>query len=564
VHPEVEELRPKLKEILYDCAVDIRATKAALYVYDGTSRYELVTEYGFRGTIRESADLNDPMVDRCGRGRTPFFVNGMAAEPRFSNLLYESSTDRLLAAPLYSRGKLIGLIDMRDKPGKQLFDEKDLPKAQGIAERLVEVFADKNLFGHRFISLSHVAEAEDVRPQPPVAQAPAAPTVKAAPPPPPPGAPPLAATPAPPLPRPQTRAQLPRLATLVIDARAAASRVLAAAPAESLSDEELTVIRETLKAILLLPGAVAAMFSGFGHMGGVQEIAARSSVGEDAKNLIQSKLNVWLTKRGEGGGFVRTSVTTPFGTAAPALKAADIQKVFTAPLAVGGLRGMYLTVAFSGNPERAAHELMGVLHTHMQVMIEQSLHRGELARFRSGIAGKLVEPDFAKYPELRRHSELVAQLCESFARHLALTPAEVSNARIAGLVHDCGMRVLDYDRLYRKPDLSQEELSFLREHPLVGAAMVEPLLGSEMARVVLCHHERVDGRGYPNELHGEEIPLLSRIVQLCDSWVTMTDPDSYQAPESRESAMATIQRTAGEQFDATLAPRFIEMVRGMR
>ena len=100
MHAEVEELRPKLKEILYDCAVDIKATKAALYLFDGTSKFELVTEYGFRGGTRRSADMNDPMVDRCGRGRTPFYVNGVAAEPRFSELLFESSTDRLLAAPL--------------------------------------------------------------------------------------------------------------------------------------------------------------------------------------------------------------------------------------------------------------------------------------------------------------------------------------------------------------------------------------------------------------------------------------------------------------------------------
>lgn len=564
VHPEVDELRPKLKEILYDCAVDIRATKAALFIYDGTGRFELVTEYGFRGSVRESADLNDPMVDRCGRGKTPFYVNGMAAEPRFSNLLYESSTDRLLAAPLYSRGKLIGLIDMRDKAGKQLFDEKDLPKAQSIADRLVGVFTDKNLFGHRFISLSQIPTPEDKPAEQTPAQNTAAQTV------PKPAnapldAPPLAQAPAPAAAaRPHTRAHVPRLATLVLEARSAASRILAAAPAESLSEAEIELVRDTLRAILLLPGAVAAVFSAFGHMGGVQEIAARTTLSEEAKNLIQSKLNVWLTKRGEGGGFVRTSVSTPFGTTAPPLKAADIQKVFTAPLAVGALRGMVLTVAFSATPERTSHELLGVLHNHLQLVIEQSLQRGSMTGLQTRIAEKLIEPDFAKYPELRRHTDLVAQLCESFARHLSLTPVEVAHARIAGIVHDCGMRLLDYDRLYRKPDLSPEEVSFLREHPVVGAAMVEPLLGPEMARIVLCHHERVDGRGYPNELHGEEIPLLARILQICDAWVTMTDPDSYQAPESRESAMATLTRTAGEQFDATLVPRFIEMVRGMR
>ncbi|MEO8381367.1 MAG: HD domain-containing phosphohydrolase [Acidobacteriota bacterium] len=557
MHPEVDELRPKLKEILYDCAVEIRATKAALFIYDGSGFFELVTEYGFRGTIRESADRNDPMVDRSGRGRTAFFVNGMAAEPRFSNLLYESSTDRLLVAPLYSRGKLIGLIDMRDKPGKQLFDEKDLPKAQSIADRLVAVFNDKNLFGHRFISLSQVATPEETP-----AAAPSAPKPVTAPAEAPALAPQQAAPPAPA--RAQTRAYVPRLATLVLEARAAASRILVAPPAELLSESEIALVRDTLRAILLLPGAVAATFSAFGHMGGVQEIAARSTLGEEARNLIQSKLNVWLTKRGEGGGFVRANVTTPFGTSAPPLKPADVQKVFTAPLAVGALRGMYLTVVFSANPDRSSHELLGVLHNHVQLVIEQSLQRGAIQALQTTIAEKLIEPDFAKYPELRRHTDLVARLSESFARHLGMTPAETAQARIAALVHDCGMRLLDYDRLYRKPDPSAEEVSFLREHPVVGAALVEPLLGPEMARIVLCHHERVDGRGYPNELHGDEIPLVARLLQICDAWVAITDPDSYQDPESRESAMATLSRTAGEQFDAALVPRFIEMVRGMR
>src|SRR5215203_6153015 len=139
------------------------------------------------------------------------------------------------------------------------------------------------------------------------------------------------------------------------------------------------------------------------------------------------------------------------------------------------------------------------------------MQRGAAASLQLRIAEKLLEPDFSKYPELRRHSEAVSKLCESFARHLALTPAETERARIVGLVHDAGMRLLDYDRLYRKRDLTPEELGFLREHPSVGAALVEPLLGPEIARAVLSHHERYDGRGYPHDLQGEEIPLLSRI-----------------------------------------------------
>jgi HD-GYP domain-containing protein (c-di-GMP phosphodiesterase class II) len=205
--------------------------------------------------------------------------------------------------------------------------------------------------------------------------------------------------------------------------------------------------------------------------------------------------------------------------------------------------------------------MLAVLHAHLQLVIEQSLQRGAIASMQARIAEKLVEPDFAKYPELRRHSGLVAKLAESFAQFLSLTPAEIEQARIIALVHDCGMRLLDFERLYRKSDLSSEELAFLREHPSVGAALVEPLLGGGIARAVLCHHERVDGNGYPNELHGDEIPLLSRVVQLCDAWVAMTDPDTYQAAESTDDAIATITRAAGTQFDQKLAAKFIEMMR---
>src|SRR4051794_18572215 len=185
VNPEVQELQPKLKEILYDCAVDIRATKAALFLYDGASRFELVTEYGFRGAIRQSADRNDPIIDRCGRGRSPFFINGLTVEPRFSEVLYEASTDRLLAAPIYSRGTLVGVVDIRDKVAKAPFDNSDLPKAQRIAERIAELFVNMNVFGQRFITLSGPDESSPAplpstptpawKPPSPASEAPAAP-----------------------------------------------------------------------------------------------------------------------------------------------------------------------------------------------------------------------------------------------------------------------------------------------------------------------------------------------------------------------------------------------------
>src|SRR6266542_503570 len=194
MHPEIAELQSKLKEILYDCAVEIRATKAALYLYDGSGRYERITEYGFRGEIRQITDRTDPIVDRCGRGRNAFFVNGLAAEPRFSEVMYESGTERLLAAPVYLRGQLVGVINMRAKAGKLPFDANDAPKALRIADRVAELFANKNVFNLRYITLSEAddegaerrSQGADVVPPPA--------------PPPPPATPPPAPRPLPPAP----------------------------------------------------------------------------------------------------------------------------------------------------------------------------------------------------------------------------------------------------------------------------------------------------------------------------------------------------------------------------
>src|SRR5581483_10479560 len=207
-------------------------------------------------------------------------------------------------------------------------------------------------------------------------------------------------------------------------------------------------------------------------------------------------LKAWLSKRGESGGALRIRVQTPFGSSGPAITANDIKKIFTAPIA-GPVRNLYLSVGFANDPERAIHELLAAFHQQLQLAIEQSVGRRQTMSGRMRVAEKIVEPDFARFPELRRHANAVLARSDAFARFLGLPPAEVESARITALVHDCGMRMLDYDRLYRKRDLSPDDLNILREHPVVGAALVEPLLGPEIARAVLCHHERWDGHGYP-------------------------------------------------------------------
>jgi len=235
--------------------------------------------------------------------------------------------------------------------------------------------------------------------------------------------------------------------------------------------------------------------------------------------------------------------------------------VFTAPIVAGNVTGLYLTVGFASDPERNVHELLAAFHQQLQLAIEQSLGRRQALTTRLRIAEKVVEPDFTRYPELRRHSNSVVARVDAFTRFLALSPGEIDTTRIVALVHDCGMRLLDYDRIYRKRDLSPDDLNILREHPAVGAAVIDPLLGPEIARAVLCHHERWDGRGYPNGLAGQDIPVMSRIVQVCDVYEAMTGEDNYQQPQTHETALNVVTRGAGVQFDPDFARRFEEFMR---
>jgi len=553
VHPEVQELQTKLKEILYDCAVEVRATKAALYLLTNDARFELITEYGYRGGIRPLADRTDPVVDRCGRGRTPFFINGLNAEPRFSHVMFESTSDRLLAAPVYLRGHMVGFIDMRDKAGKAPFEAADLPKAQRIAERIAEQFANRNVFNQRFITLSEAPQRETIVPTSvPTAEAKAPVSAPAK---------PAAAKPSLWGAERAAATNVPAISTLIIEARSNADRIAVPESPETIGEAELIVIRDLLRSMLLIPGAVVASVSAYGHMGGVQEVSARSSMADEAVNVLQSKLNLWLTKRGDAGGFVRTNINLPFGTNDAQITAAQIQKVFTAPLAAGSLRGLYLTVVFAAAPDRGAHELLAAFHKQLQTAIEYSMERGAMQSTRSRIAEALLEPDFTKYPELRRHTDAVVARVEAFTRFLSLSPADAETARIVAIVHDAGMRLLEYERLYRKKDLSPYELSILKEHAAVGASIVEPLLGNEIARAVLCHHERWDGSGYPNEVHGSAIPLAARIVQICDVYETMIAAESYAPAEPLEVAASKIASAAGTQFDPDLAQKFVDMLR---
>ncbi len=549
---EVRSLEAQLKQILYGAVEHVQATKAALYIsasHDLNDKtYELVTGYAFNDPGRRLVKGLDDLIDRLAVKRNAFFINGLAADMRFSEMLFRQGTDRLLAAPLFSRGRLVGFIDMRDKAGKKPFENTDLDAARRIADEVLALLGSKKLFGIAPIALVEL-DPQQAASQRNSMQTLVMPSSGG---PAPPGAPPLAMN--------QGRADMSAQATRAIDAaREYMSRrqhTAAAAGKRVLTDRDLEVVHLLLPAALAIPGAVLACFSAIGHINNPQSIVAIATITDDAMDMVQSHLQAWLKRTNQPHMTTRPQLIYPFGVQVVPVTAAGISTILSAPVNAQSVEGLVLTVSFERTPEAQAQRALHIFLRQIEHSVESAIVAGGTSN-RDTIAEKLLEPDFQKYPDLVEHSRQVATLAQRFGVALELPTTHVETVRLAALVHDVGLRVLDYERLYKRASLTAEEMRGLAEHPIIGAALVEPLLGAEIAQAVLRHHERVDGRGYPSRISGTQIPLASRIIQICDAWVAMTSRNTYQVPASQEDGARKLKEGAGTQFDDALVGRFL-------
>lgn len=160
-------------------------------------------------------------------------------------------------------------------------------------------------------------------------------------------------------------------------------------------------------------------------------------------------------------------------------------------------------------------------------------------------------------PDLGEHLSTVAELAVAVARRLGLTPAEVEQVRHAADLHDVG-KVAIPDAILDKPGpLDEDEWAFMRRHTLIGERIVAaaPAL-SDVAPLVRASHERHDGRGYPDGLAGDQIPLGARIVAVCDSFDAMVADRPYRKALPTAVAMHEIERCAGTQFDPVVVAAF--------
>ena len=165
------------------------------------------------------------------------------------------------------------------------------------------------------------------------------------------------------------------------------------------------------------------------------------------------------------------------------------------------------------------------------------------------LAAALARAVDAKDSYTRSHCHTVSQLSALIATELGFTGDRLAKMRLAGLLHDVG-KIGVPDAILNKPAaLTDDEYEVMKQHAVLGFEIVESAGLPEQARWIRHHHERVDGRGYPDGLSGEEIPLESRIILVADSFEAMTSDRPYRRAPGREFALAELDRNAGTQFD---------------
>jgi len=188
-----------------------------------------------------------------------------------------------------------------------------------------------------------------------------------------------------------------------------------------------------------------------------------------------------------------------------------------------------------------------------KLLAHKSLH--------SAIISSIKTTMFEKSNETEEHAERLANLSKQLGLELGLTEEELVSLELAATLHDIGKISIDRNILTKPGKLNAEEWAEIKKHPEAGyrIAQTVPEL-SQISEYILCHHERWDGFGYPQGLIGENIPLLSRIIAIVDSYDAMTEDRTYRKAMTREEAIAEIEANSGTQFDPRVARLFIDKV----
>jgi putative nucleotidyltransferase with HDIG domain len=212
--------------------------------------------------------------------------------------------------------------------------------------------------------------------------------------------------------------------------------------------------------------------------------------------------------------------------------------------------------------------LLGAFYVLLMELLNSQRRRQELenrtlqlASLQLGVFVTMVRTLSLRDRYTARHSAAVARYAYAVAKAAGCSEDELRIVHTAGLLHDIGKFAFPDHILLADRPLSDADLEIVHQHPINGANLVRRIEGYEkIAAVILAHHERVDGTGYPDGLREHEIPALARIISVADTYDVLTARDTYRPPISSPEAIAELRSVAGTQLDGRFVELFIEIL----
>lgn len=213
----------------------------------------------------------------------------------------------------------------------------------------------------------------------------------------------------------------------------------------------------------------------------------------------------------------------------------------------------YATKNESGEPLDKIIMLAEDLMYRRKLLEKQSMHNDYLTYIKTTMLEKSNETE--------EHAERLVMLSKRLGEEMGLSEDEMDELELVATLHDIGKISIDKNILAKQGKLNDAEWHEIKKHPEVGYRIANSTFGlSHIAEYILCHHERWDGRGYPLGLSGTDIPLLSRIIAVVDSYDAMTHNRAYRKAMSVEAAIEEIIKNRGTQFDPDIAELFVNKV----
>jgi putative nucleotidyltransferase with HDIG domain len=208
--------------------------------------------------------------------------------------------------------------------------------------------------------------------------------------------------------------------------------------------------------------------------------------------------------------------------------------------------------------------LVVVAFSYMARLVVQARDRARAyAALSWGVLSGLLRTLDERDPRAARHGAAVARFSRDIAARRGLDGRAQELAHTAGLLHDIGRFALSDRVMERGMKLTEPDWKTIRRHPTIGADLLRDVgLYGPVAAIVRAHHERWDGRGYPDGLAGDEIPEIARIVAVAEVYDTLTAPDTYRTPLNSFEALTELRRVAGKQLDPNVVEAFAEVLAG--